>query len=106
MIQASNLTLEEYCKLNGTLTSSMIEELLERYVNTDGYSAEQIQKPIGKAASRYPEDDFLDEAITRAFDVQDCPLQNMLSRIKKRVLKRKQEGLDALDEALGHVWLP
>lgn len=106
MIQASNLTPEEYYKLNGTLTSSMIEELLERYVNTDGYAAELIQKPIGVAASRYPEDDFLDEAITRAIDVQDYPLQNMLSRIKKQVLKRKQEGLDALDEALGHVWLP
>lgn len=106
MIQASNLTMEEYYRLNGTLTSSMIEELLERYVNTDGYAAELIQKPIGVAASRYPEDDFLDEAITRAIDVQDYPLQNMLSRIKKQVLKRKQEGLDALDEALGHVWLP
>ena len=66
MIHASNLTMEEYYKLNGTLTNSMIEELLDRYVNTDGYSAELILKPLGRAASSYPDGNFLDEAIARA----------------------------------------
>lgn len=106
MIQASNLTLEEYYKLNGTLTSSMIEELLERYVNTDGYAAELIQKPLSLAASKYPDYDFLDDAIDMAEEYCYEPLYSLLCDIRNKVIKDTREGKDAIDEAIEQVWEP
>ncbi len=106
MIHASNLTPEEYYKLNGTLTNSMIEELLDRYVNTDGYSAELILKPLGRAASSYTEDNFLDEAIIMADEHEDEELHNLLYEIRRYVKKRNQVGIAAIDEAIEQVWVP
>ena len=106
MIHASNLTLEEYYKLNGTLTNSMIEELLDLHVNTDGYSADLILRSLGRAANSYPEDNFLDEAIIMAYEHEDEELHNLLYEIRRYVKEWKQAGIYAIDEAIEQVWVP
>ena len=86
MIQASNLTMEEYYRLNGTLTSSMIEELLDLRVAVEEDTGVLVH--IGEARECYPEEDFLSNHIEG------------LRAISRRIRGQNKEDLEEAIRAL------
>ena len=107
MIHASNLTIEAYYKLNGTLTNSMIEELLDLQVAVEGGSGVLVH--IGEASGCYPEEDFLSNhieglrAISRRLRGQNkADLEEAIRALEGLETSTQQEteyGISELDAA-------